>query len=122
MSDFAQFLGFLQFFFGSMPELVFPTFGTSCPLPEFVSADSDMLLSWLWHDASSDVRSPAAVAFGGLRTGPRRAMSFTARGINSNYSGEFRDSLKPRSIFCQGIGYRTDQSVDCDLSFRIGCG
>jgi hypothetical protein len=102
MSDFAQFLGFVQFFFGSMPELVFPPFGTSGPLPEFVSADSDMPLSWLRHDASFDVRSPAAAAFGGSRTGPRRAMSFTASGINSICSGEFRDSSKPRSIFFQG--------------------
>jgi hypothetical protein len=69
VSDFAQFLGFLQFFFGSMPELVFPTFGTSGPLPEFVSADSDTLLSWLWHDASSDVRSPVVAAFGGIKGG-----------------------------------------------------
>jgi hypothetical protein len=64
VSDFAQFLGFLQFFFGSMPELGFPPFGTSGPLPEFVSADSDMLLSRLWHDASSGVRSPVAVVSG----------------------------------------------------------
>jgi hypothetical protein len=49
-------------------------------------------------------------------------MSFTARAINSICSGEFRDSLKPQSIFCQGIGYRTDQSLDCDYRSGLGAG
>jgi hypothetical protein len=105
-----------------MPELVFPPFGTSGLLPEFVSADSDMLLSRLWHDASSDVRSPVAAVFGGSMTGPRRAMMFTARGINSIYSGEFRDSLKPRSIFYQGsVTGQTKAWIAIYLS-RLGAG